>query len=330
MWEECHRKLRLLVPLFVIAYNKKEWNMGKMSQKRKSTDIFFRKYGNILGVSLTGTPKERLLKKINQYLAHKASFEAIIPLFITTPNPEQIVMAHKDMRLKRILQISDITLCDGVGLLAGYEFFLRAKNKSNLSNSSNLTNLPNFIRSLFSVLKKGCASDGLKIIKGREFFLDLMKLANRKKYRVFLLGSTKDVLEKTVAILQKKYPSVQIGYEWDIAVDNDGVPENRKEDKSEEEIIKNINKFQPHLLFVAFGAPKQEKWVYRNLKNLNTKLVMVVGGTFDYIAGKQNLPNRFFERLGLEWLWRLLTGTQKIGRIYNAVVKFPLMVIKNI
>ena len=83
------------------------------------------------------------------------------------------------------------------------------------------------------------------------------------------------------------------------------------------------------MLFVAFGAPKQEKWVYRSLNRLNTGLVMVVGGTFDYIAGKQKLPNKLIERIGLEWLWRLLTGSQRIDRVFNAVVKFPWIIIKS-
>ena len=82
------------------------------------------------------------------------------------------------------------------------------------------------------------------------------------------------------------------------------------------------------MLFVAFGAPKQEKWVYRNLEQLKCNLVMVVGGSFDYVAGTRKDVPHIVNKAGLEWLWRLLTGSQNIERIFNAVIKFPWLIIK--
>ena len=90
--------------------------------------------------------------------------------------------------------------------------------------------------------------------------------------------------------------------------------------------VQKINKFKPDLLFVGFGAPKQEKWVYQRLAKLNISGTMVIGGTLDQIAGTRlNVPS-LINNFGLEWLWRLFTGSQNLERIYNAVIRFPILV----
>ena len=87
-----------------------------------------------------------------------------------------------------------------------------------------------------------------------------------------------------------------------------------------------INKFMPHLLFVAFNNPKQEIWIRRNLPKLKVKGAMAVGGTFRYNAGLSELPPNWMESLGLEWAWRLITEPYRLKRIVNAVVVFPYKV----
>ena len=105
--------------------------------KKSNVDIF-RKQGNILGVSITGTPKDDLLIQIEKYLVKISQNRAYLglsrPLFITTPNPEQVVLSQKDPLFKKILKFSNISLCDGTGLLTAHEYFLRKiRNKSYLS-----------------------------------------------------------------------------------------------------------------------------------------------------------------------------------------------------
>ena len=72
--------------------------------------------------------------------------------------------------------------------------------------------------------------------------------------------------------------------------------------------------------------PKQEKWIYKNVKKLDVKGIIAVGGTFDYVFGKASLPPKWMEEAGLEWLWRLLHEPKRVFRILNAVVIFPLKV----
>jgi len=80
---------------------------------------------------------------------------------------------------------------------------------------------------------------------------------------------------------------------------------------------------------VAFGAPKQEKWIYNNLNKLNNiKLAIGIGGTFDFIAQYKRRAPLTFQKLGLEWLFRLIIEPKRWKRIFNAVVKFPIQVLK--
>lgn len=287
-----------------------------------------------MGVSITGTPKNNLLTQIDEFLSKRSQKRAYLalnrPLFITTPNPEQVVLSQKDPLFKKILNFSDISLCDGIGLLTAYEYFLRKNhNKSYFSYPSYLSNFPYFLLSLFSVMKNNSSSDGLKVIKGREFFLDLLEIANKRRYKVFLLGTMENFLKKAVNVLSKRYPAVQFQYEHNLYLNNDGVPMDKKQVTNEQNIIKNIQKLHSDMIFVAFGAPKQEKWVYRNINKLNTKLVMVVGSSLDYIGGTRKSVPKMATKFGLEWLWRLLTGSQSMKRVYNAVYKFPLLIIKH-
>jgi N-acetylglucosaminyldiphosphoundecaprenol N-acetyl-beta-D-mannosaminyltransferase len=99
--------------------------------------------------------------------------------------------------------------------------------------------------------------------------------------------------------------------------------------KLESDVVDRTNSFAPHLLFVAFGNPKQEIWIHKNLSKLNIGSAMAVGGTLCYIAGLVALPPKWMESLGLEWLWRLIHEPKRIKRIWNAVVVFPIKVFQS-
>ncbi len=333
--------------------------MIKAYQSRYSSGIFPRKQGNILGVGITGTSRKQLLIKISKYLQKSGRFKADSaskkPLFITTPNSEQLALAYTDPKFKEILGRSDVTLCDGVGLLAAYEYYFRLRSQNNtkenlfkkrqFSKRNNkitteqfnngykkqyiIIKIVKYFLSLYFVLMHGRSSDGLKVIKGREFTIDLIKIANERRYKVFLLGSTRRILTKTLNRLSKEYPAVRFKTYRGAKYDTNSVPLTDRDIRHNKKSLRLINRFQPHMLFVAYGAPKQEKWVYRNLDQLNCGLIMVVGGTFDYISDTGKSVPQIINRLGLEWLWRLLTGSQNIKRIMNAVVKFPLLVMND-
>lgn len=94
--------------------------------------------------------------------------------------------------------------------------------------------------------------------------------------------------------------------------------------------VDKVNQSGANILLVALGAPKQEKWIKANLaKCSNVKVAMGVGGAFDFLAGRIKRAPKFLQKLGLEWLWRLILQPRRLPRIWRAVVVFPILVLKN-
>lgn len=204
--------------------------------------------------------------------------------YILTPNSELVLASMDDPRLKDALNSADFSIPDGVGL--------------KLSDFS------------------------LRIIKGRELFLDLIELSKKNEWKVFLLGG----LSNEAEIVAKKFGA---GFLSGPSLNGRGEPMNESEERAETYAVRKINEYKPDLLFVAFGNPKQEIWIHKNLHRLDIGGAMAVGGTFRYLAGKVKLPPVFMEKLGLEWLWRLITEPQRYRRIWNAVVVFPFKLLQS-
>jgi len=136
---------------------------------------------------------------------------------------------------------------------------------------------------------------------------------------VFFLGAGEDVARRVSLVLKKRNPSLNVAGTFS------GGP--KPEDAIT--IIQKVNKSGAQLLLVAFGAPKQDLWIDRYLKDMpNVRVAMGVGGTFDFIAGVRTRAPTLFQKLGLEWLWRFLREPTRIKRIWNAVVEFPMLVFK--
>lgn len=159
----------------------------------------------------------------------------------------------------------------------------------------------------------------LKTIKGREFFLDLVDLAHKKNWKMFFLGGLDNEAELAAKKLGARFFKGP-------KLDNKAEPISEVDSELQIDAVKKINDYNPHFLFVAFGNPKQEIWIYKNFSKLHIGGAMAVGGTFRYMAGLSKLSPRWMEELGLEWLWRLFTEPFRFTRIWNAVIVFPLKV----
>lgn len=151
-------------------------------------------------------------------------------------------------------------------------------------------------------------------ITGVDLTWEIAKIAAEKGYSIYLLGGKKGVAKMTAKRLQLLYHNIKI------AGTCAGSPE-------EEGIVEKINNTKADILLVAFGAPKQDKFIYHHKKQLECKLAMGVGGTFDYISGVLPRAPKWMRTLGLEWLYRLIIQPSRFKRIYTAIIKFPFLVI---
>ncbi len=131
-------------------------------------------------------------------------------------------------------------------------------------------------------------SDALPLIAER---------AAQTGWRLYLLGAAPGIAERTAEILAARYAGVQI------VGTHVGSP---AEDEAPA-ILERVRAARPDVLFVAYGAPKQDLWIARHRDVLTVPVMMGVGGAFDHITGVRRRAPRWVQRLNLEWLFRLVT-----------------------
>lgn len=152
-------------------------------------------------------------------------------------------------------------------------------------------------------------------ITGVDLVKSLCNYISERPITVGFLGGGANVAVKTSECLKVLYPGLKVEFasqEWSDKLEN--LPAGRQDTKVD-------------ILFVAFGSPKQEIWIKNNLKDLPVKVVIGVGGAFDFISGKIPRAPKFLRSLGFEWLFRLIIQPWRIKRQLS-LIKFVYLVIR--
>ncbi|HLD92407.1 MAG TPA: WecB/TagA/CpsF family glycosyltransferase [Patescibacteria group bacterium] len=247
------------------------------------------KHGNIFGISLSSTTTKEVLVFVSSRLESREKF------YIVTPNPEIMLTAKNDWLLKEALQKADFAVPDGIGLKFAYKFL---------------------------------HNERINIIKGRELFIDLIKLADEKALRVYFVGGENEEAQKSIDVLSKDFKNIVFKTHKTPQYGLNGQPFTEEGKKEHKELMASIKMFEPNLIFVGLGAPKQEKWILRYFFRLNAVIgAMTVGGVFNYISGNSKFPPEWMARLGLEWFWRVVNEPKRIKRIIKATIVFPWTII---
>ncbi len=241
----------------------------------------------ILGVPIDAVTRKEAGERAGRFLDDPAAGHMVM-----TPNPEMLVLAHRDARFAAVLRHADLAVADGFGLL------LAAKVR------------------------------GVRIperITGVDFIGDLAAIAIRKEKTVFLLGGKGNVAARAADALKAAHPGLRIaGAEngGTVMTDDGGVP------RIAAESMNRIRAAKPDILFVAFGHGTQERWIAAHLVELPTvRLAIGIGGAFDFLADDVRRAPAPMRALGLEWLWRLLAQPWRWRRIVDAVIVFPWLAI---
>lgn len=152
-------------------------------------------------------------------------------------------------------------------------------------------------------------------ITGVDFMEELVRRSVDWGATVGLLGGREGIAERATERLRAKYPQARIVY-----ADNGGVVDEQGEwVEGNRQVLVKMD-----LLFVAFGPPKQEKWIAKNLASLDVKVAMAVGGAFDYISGVVPRAPFWIRKAGFEWLFRLITQPWRSKR-QLALIKYLFM-----
>lgn len=154
-------------------------------------------------------------------------------------------------------------------------------------------------------------------VAGFDLLHELLRVGESYKWRVYLLGSTGDVIEATASRLKELYPEVVIC----------GLRDGFFGPNEDQGVIEHIRKAEPDLLFVARGADTQEPWISRYKQELNVPVMMGVGGSFDVISGKSKRAPKIMQKLRMEWLYRLMKEPSRYKRML-ALPKFAMKVLR--
>jgi len=204
------------------------------------------------------------------------------PGYIATANMDFIMQAWRDPEQQRILLEADLVVADGIPIVW-------------------LSRLMGF---------------GLKErVTGSDLVPLFAELCARQGFSLYGLGGAPGVAEKAMACLSQRYPGLRVA----------GCYSPPKADllaMNNAEILSRLEAANPDILLVAFGAPKQEKWVNMHIREWRVPVSIGIGGSLDFLAGTQKRAPRIFQKLALEWLWRMLSDPPRLFKRYSSNLFF--------
>lgn len=138
---------------------------------------------------------------------------------------------------------------------------------------------------------------------------DFWSLAEQKGWRVFYLGGAPGVAEAGAERLRQRWPGLNLAVRH-------GYFDARPESEENLEVVGQIREFDPHVVLVGMGMPRQEAWIHENRAAFRRGVFMPVGAALDYEAGVQSIAPRWLGPIGLEWLYRLATQPRRLAFRY--------------
>lgn len=213
-----------------------------------------------------------------------ARMESGRPGYVATANVDFLMQAWRDPELQRILLEADLVVADGQPIVWASRFF-GPRLRERVTGSD-----------LVPMLATACAGT---------------------RHSMFLLGGAEGVAGRAAEVLCDANPGLKMAGTF-------SPPPASVLDMDHADILARISQASPDLLLVAFGAPKQEKFINMHLREWAVPLAIGVGGTLDFLAGAQTRAPGWIRRTGLEWLWRMASNPRRLLRRYAGNIAFLL------
>jgi len=186
-------------------------------------------------------------------------------------NANKVVQMHGDPELRRIVRESDLISADGAGVVL----------------ASHVLGRPLPTR-----------------VTGVDLFMELMRVAPLEGWRPYLLGARPQVIDRTVGVLQARFPGLRLA----------GYRDGYFSPDQDTQVAQAIRDSGADLLFVGMPSPRKEVFLGRSLQIMQVPFAMGVGGTFDVVAGQVQRAPRWARDSGLEWAFRLAQEPRKMWR----------------
>jgi len=156
---------------------------------------------------------------------------------------------------------------------------------------------------VWAMRRRGCPQ--YERVSGSDLVPHLARTCARRGWRPFLLGARPGVAAEAARRLEADHPGLRVA----------GVHAGSPRPEDDGEALRRIAAARPDLLLVAYGAPQQELWIARNRRLLDVPVALGVGGTLDFLAGRQRRAPLWLQRAHLEWLWRLVLQPRRVRRM---------------
>ncbi len=199
------------------------------------------------------------------------------PGFVLTPNVDHVCQFQKKPELRAAYEACFLSICDGMPLLW----------------ASKLAGKP---------LKAK--------LSGSDMVFWLAEHAAHRGYRIFLLGAAEGVADEAAERLRERYPGIAIAgtYSPPMGFEKDPV--------KGAETLARVTAAKPDICYVAFGAPKQELWMHANSAASGVPVMLGIGASLDFVAGRVRRAPVWFQRAGLDWAWRLAQEPRRLAKRY--------------
>lgn len=259
---------------------------------------------DIAGLQVDNITVEETLNKISEFVKSGQ------PHYIVTAYSEFVVEADRHHYYRDVLNRADLSVPDGIGILWAAKFLSLPKKDPVIIFFNWLGTLASIVlapQSLRTVVKEQ--------VTGSRLIYNIAELAQKNNFSLALVGGWDGVAEKSAIVLKERYPGLKINLAY-CPPAFDGAA------------VQKIAASNSDILMIAYQPPRQEIWLAENMAQLNVKVGIGLGGTFDYLAGKRQPAPHWIHYMGLEWLWRLITQPWRWKRMWNALPVFSWLVLQ--
>jgi N-acetylglucosaminyldiphosphoundecaprenol N-acetyl-beta-D-mannosaminyltransferase len=195
---------------------------------------------------------------------------------IATANVDFLVNSVGDDELREILNRCDVVLADGMPLVWASRFL---------------------------------GTNVRERVAGADLVPQLARLSSQRGYRIFMLGADEESSAGAARWMQRNFPGVCIAGRYSPRFQP-------LEEMNHEDILLRIEEAKPDILFVAFGNPKQEKWIAMHRHRLRVPVCIGVGGSFEFLSGKLRRAPVWMQQNGLEWIYRMIQEPSRLAKRY--------------
>ena len=209
-----------------------------------------------------------------------------VPHHVVTGNLDHLYRLQSDVEFKSAYEGASLVLADGMPIV-WLSKILRLNGRDELSER----------------------------VAGSDLFWELGRISQSHGIRIFLLGGVEGAADGAKEALEKAYPGCDICGTYCPPFETFNTQE------EQDEILRRVRAAAPDVLLVAFGAPKQEKWILANKHRLGVPVSIGVGGSFEMACGIARRAPKIYQQLGLEWAYRLM---QDPARLYDRYVRHDL------